>query len=86
MRKVIVSNNVTLDGRVDEMRDWALPFDPDEFIKYHTDLVSHSDGLLLGRKTYEFLAAVWPSRSGELPDRFNSMAWSEWTSSSSTPP
>ena len=74
MRKVIVSNNVTLDGRVDEVRDWALPFDHDEFIKYHTDLVSHSDGLLLGRKTYEFFAAIWPSRSGELPDRFNSMA------------
>ena len=74
MRKVIVSNNVTLDGRVDEVRDWALPFDHEEFIKYHTDLVSHSDGLLLGRKTYEFFAAVWPSRSGELPDRFNSMA------------
>jgi dihydrofolate reductase len=74
MRKVIASNNVTLDGRVDEVRDWALPFDHDEFIKYHTDLVSHSDGLLLGRKTYEFFAAVWPSRSGELADRFNSMA------------
>jgi dihydrofolate reductase len=74
MRKVIVSNNVTLDGRVDEVRDWALGFDDDEFVKYHTDLLSHSDGVLLGRKTYEFFAAVWPSRSGELPDRFNSMA------------
>ena len=74
MRKVIVSNNVTLDGRVDEVRDWALPGDDDEFVKHHTDLLSHSDGLLLGRKTYEFFAAVWPSRSGEFPDRINSMA------------
>ena len=74
MRKVIVSTNVTLDGRVDEVRDWALPYDDDESVKYHTDLLSHSDGVLLGRNTYEFFAAVWPSRSGELPDRFNSMA------------
>jgi dihydrofolate reductase len=74
MRKVIVSNNVTLDGRVDEVRDWALPGNDDEFVKHHTDLLSQSDGLLLGRKSYEFFAAIWPSRSGEFPDRMNSIA------------
>jgi dihydrofolate reductase len=74
MRKLIVSNSVTLDGRVDEVRDWALPGDDDEFVKHQTDLLSHSDGLLLGRGTYEFFAAVWPSRSGEFPDRMNSIA------------
>jgi dihydrofolate reductase len=71
---VIVSNSVTLDGRVDEVRDWALPGDDDEFVKHQTDLLSHSDGLLLGRKSYEFFAAVWPSRSGEFPERMNSIA------------
>jgi dihydrofolate reductase len=74
MRKVIVSNSVTLDGRVDEVRDWALPGDDDEFVKHQTELLSDSDGLLLGRNTYEFFAAVWPSRSGEFPDRMNSIA------------
>jgi dihydrofolate reductase len=74
MRKVIVSNSVTLDGRVDEVRDWALPGDDDEFVKRQTELLSHSDGLLLGRKSYEFFAAVWPSRSGEFPDRMNGIA------------
>jgi dihydrofolate reductase len=76
MRKVIVSTYVTLDGRVDEVRDWALPYDGDESAKYHTDLLRNSDGLLLGRKTYELFAAIWPSRSGEHPvaDRINSMA------------
>jgi dihydrofolate reductase len=74
MRKLIVSSNVTLDGRVDEVRDWALPSDDDEFVKHQTDLLSHSDGLLLGRGTYEFFAAVWPSRSGEFPDRMNGIA------------
>jgi dihydrofolate reductase len=74
MRKLIVSNNVTLDGRVDEVRDWALPGDDEEFVKHQTELLSQSDGLVLGRKSYEFFAAVWPSRSGEFPDRMNGIA------------
>jgi hypothetical protein len=76
MRKVIVSTYMTLDGRVDEIRDWALPYDDDRAAKYHTDLLMNSDGLLLGRKTHEIFAATWPSRSGELPyiDKLNSMA------------
>ena len=32
-----------------------------------------ADAQLLGRRTYEFLAARWPSRSGELADRLNEM-------------
>ena len=76
MRKVIVSTYATLDGRVDEVQDWAPPYDDDEAARYHTDLLSNSDGLLLGRKTYELFAALWPSRSGALPyvDKLNSMA------------
>ena len=76
MRRVIASNNVTLDGRVDEVRDWALPYNDEESVRYHTDLLSHSDGLLFGRKTYEFFAALFPSRSGELAyvDQINAMA------------
>jgi dihydrofolate reductase len=76
MRKLIVSTYVTLDGRVDQVRDWALPYDDGESVKYHTDLVMNSDGLILGRKTYEMFAAMWPSRSGDFPyvDRINSMA------------
>ena len=76
MRKVIVSTYVTLDGRVDGLQDWVVPYDDDGAAKYHTDLLMNSDGLLLGRKTYELFAAIWPSRSGELHyiDKINSMA------------
>src|SRR4051794_24807422 len=71
MRKLIVSNNVTLDGRVDDVLDWSIPGDDEDFVKRNIDLLSHSDGLILGRKSYEFFAAVWPSRSGEFPDLMN---------------
>ena len=76
MRKVIVSTYMTLDGRVDEIRDWAVAYNDDRAVKYHTDLMMNSDGLLLGRNTYEIFAALWPSLSGELPyiDKLNSMA------------
>jgi dihydrofolate reductase len=32
-----------------------------------------TEALLLGRRSYEFFAARWPSRSGEYADRLNSM-------------
>jgi dihydrofolate reductase len=76
VRKIIVSTYMTLDGRVDEIRDWAVPYDDDAAAKYHTGLLKNSDGLLLGRKTYEIFASLWPSLSGQFPyiDKLNSMA------------
>src|SRR6184192_538403 len=32
-----------------------------------------AEAFLLGRRSYEFLAARWPSRSGPLADRLNSL-------------
>jgi dihydrofolate reductase len=32
-----------------------------------------AEAVLLGRRTYEWLAARWPSRRGELADRLNSL-------------
>src|SRR4026209_1046517 len=32
-----------------------------------------AEALLLGRRSYEWLAARWPSRNGELADRLNSL-------------
>ncbi len=76
MRKMIVSSYVTMDGRVDDVPDWVVPYNEDGTAKYHADLLANSDALLLGRKTYELFAALWPPRSGELPyvDKLNRMA------------
>jgi len=76
MRKLIVSTYATLDGRVDDLQDWVIPYDDDASVVYHTELLKDSDALLLGRKTYEVFAAIWPPRAGKLPyiDKINSMA------------
>ena len=76
MRKVIVSTYVTLDARVDDIRSWALPYDDPGAVEYHSQLLEHSDGLLLGRKTYEVFAALWPALAGTVPyvDQLNAMA------------
>src|SRR5260221_1505034 len=76
MRRVIVSTYATLDGRVDDIRDWALPCTDVGSVMYHPDVLTNCDGLLLGRKTPEIFAAVWPSLSGQFPyvEKMNKMA------------
>src|SRR5215204_5823981 len=41
--------------------------------KLALDEALRSEALLLGRRSYEWFAARWPSRSGELADRLNSL-------------
>jgi dihydrofolate reductase len=76
VRKVIASAYVTLDGKIDNLPEWVAPHDSDAVAKYHSDLLANSDGLLLGRRTYEIFAAIWPPRAGNLGygDKINSMA------------
>jgi dihydrofolate reductase len=71
MRKLIVSNNVTLDGRMDDALAWSIPGDDPDFVKRNVELLNQSDAMILGRKSYEFFAGLWPSRSGEFADLMN---------------
>ena len=85
MRKLIVSEFVTLDGVMEDpggaegfdRGGWAFKFErgPDGDA-FKADEVFGSDALLLGRRTYEGFAAAWPERSDEagFADRMNSMA------------
>src|SRR5207237_6839544 len=45
----------------------------EEAAKVLLDEALRAQAQLFGRRTYEFLAARWPSRSGELADRLNEM-------------
>ena len=62
MRKVILSNLVTLDGFFEgpnKELDWHIV--DEEFNQYANDLLSNVDALLFGRVTYQLMADYWPA-------------------------
>ena len=85
--KIVVMNNVTLDGvmqapgRADEdtrggftYGGWATQNieEPDPEIGAAMGVrMSQSDGLLLGRRTYEDLLTTWNNRGGMFKDALN---------------
>lgn len=75
MRKVIVSEFVTLDGVMEAPDKWQFPFWNDETGKLKVDELFASDALLLGRVTYQEFAKAWPSITDEegFADRMNSL-------------
>jgi dihydrofolate reductase len=82
MGKIVVSENVSLDGVVQDPAGdegfsrggWVgLIAAREEVAKVALDEAVGAEAFLLGRRSYEWLAARWPSRSGELADRLNSL-------------
>jgi dihydrofolate reductase len=76
VRKVVVTNNVTLDGvmqapaRADEDRrggfdrgGWAVGYDDPVMGRVMGERMARPGALLLGRRTYEDFASVWPNRT-----------------------
>jgi dihydrofolate reductase len=75
MRKVVVSEYVTVDGVFEDLDRWHFDFWHDEIAKYKSDELLASDGLLMGRVTYEVFASTWPDMTDEegFADRMNSL-------------
>jgi dihydrofolate reductase len=84
MGKIVVSENVTLDGVVQDptgeegfrLGGWWVQFgdkDREEWAKIELDEALGAEALLLGRRSDEWFASRWLSRSGEWADRLNSM-------------
>lgn len=61
MRKLIVSEWMTLDGVFDgdTMKDWFVPFESKARQAYIVKTMDACDAILLGRTTYEMLAPYW---------------------------
>ena len=62
MRKVILSNSVTLDGFFEgpnKELDWHIV--DEEGKEYAIDLLGNVDALLFGRVTYQLMADYWPA-------------------------
>jgi dihydrofolate reductase len=74
MGKLIISENISLDGLAGgERLTRHLGQITGEPAKILLDEALATEALLLGRRSYEFFAARWPSRTGEYADRLNSM-------------
>ena len=78
MRKIVVSEAVTVDGIFDAetMGQWAQPYTSDEKDKHIQELVEVADALLYGRTTYELQAPYISSLKNNeygIADRMNSM-------------
>jgi len=71
MRKIIESTLVSLDGVIQDPHLWATKYFDSEAEKHALELLSTSDGMLMGRRTYEFFAAAFPHRPGEYGERVN---------------
>jgi dihydrofolate reductase len=82
MGKIVVSENVSLDGVVQDPAGdegfgrggWVgLLAGREDVAKVALDDALGAEALLLGRRSYEWFAARWPSRTGALADRLNSL-------------
>jgi dihydrofolate reductase len=84
MGKIVISENVSLDGVVQDPTGdegfrhggWfgqIADKDREEWAKVEFDEALRTEALLLGRRSYEWFAARWTSRSGEWADRLNSL-------------
>jgi len=79
---IVISENVSLDGVVEDPAGdegfsrggWVGPIAAREDVaKVALDEALGAEAFLLGRRSYEWLAARWPTRSGALADRLNSL-------------
>ena len=84
MGKIIISENISLDGVVQDPTGeegfrhggWFRQIggkDREAWAKVLLDEALGAEAMLLGRRSHEFFAARWPSRSGDYADRLNSM-------------
>ena len=84
MGKIVISENVSLDGVVQDPTGeegfrhggWFLQVgdkDREEWGKVEFQEALATEALLLGRRSYEYFAAGWSSRPGEWADRLRSL-------------
>ena len=83
MRKIIVSEFISLDGVIEDPggaekskhSGWTFPYWTDDIGKFKAEELFACDAQLLGRVTYEGFAAAWPTMegTGEFGEKMNGM-------------
>jgi len=70
MRNLTESSFVSLDGVADDPRAWAMSYFDEQAQQIAREALQASDGMLMGRGTYEYLASM-AEQSGPYADAIN---------------
>ena len=70
-RKIAAGLFVSLDGVVEAPETWHFPYLSEEMGAAVGQMYAEADTLLMGRRTYEAFAAVWPHQTGEMAEAIN---------------
>ena len=84
MGKIVISENVSLDGVVQDPTGeegfrhggWFSQYgehDHEAWAKVEFDEALEAEAMLLGRRSYDYFASRWQARTGEWADRLNTM-------------
>ena len=84
MGKIVISENVTLDGVVEDPTgeeglrhggwfEQHMGSDRAQWAKVETEEALRAEALLLGRRTDEYFGSRWNAQTGEWADRLNTM-------------
>lgn len=74
MREIVNSTYISLDGVVEHPETWpGLGGFSDEGNKVQSELLASCSAALMGRRTYESFAEVWPNLTGDAAEKMNSM-------------
>jgi dihydrofolate reductase len=79
--RIVVTEFVSLDGVMEapggeafKYEGWSFEFERgDDGNQFKLDETMRSDGVLLGRRTYESFAGAWPHREGPFAEKLNAM-------------
>jgi dihydrofolate reductase len=64
MRKIVGGLFISLDGVMGSAEVWSSPYMNNELEKVIGVAIAQSDAILLGRRTYQAYAALWPNQDG----------------------
>lgn len=72
MRKIVVTEFITLDGVI-ENPGWSFPYWNDAISDFKAEETNAADALLMGRVTYDGFSAAWPDSPDEGAPYMNSV-------------
>ncbi len=89
MRRLLLTENITADGRIEMLDDWFNPSpegDVQDWLDGMERLGASSDAVLLGRQTFEDFRGYWPQHTDEQAGAYLDRVQKYVVSSSMTDP